>query len=132
MRNTWRIFMISKGYKKHLIINAYNMQLLLPFSDMDSRFSIDANKRIINLLLLKIYQPLWVEYKCKNININYDIGLFLTYLINPIYSIYQYGGRNEKSDVQKDMSSHIKEILRHKQKIEDSPDYMEYLEDIYD
>ena len=124
--------MISEGYKKQLIVNAYNTQLL---SDRDKIIAdnlnniLNTNKRIKNILLFRIEGGRMLDYKYKPINDN--ILWFLNYLTDIILSIYNYGG-NEKSDIQKNISSNIKKTLEHIQDIEDSPDYAEYLEDIYD
>ena len=108
--------MISKGYKKQLIVNAYNTQLL-PEMDSVDMISIDTIKRTKNWLLFRIEdESIWLTYKCKNINIDYDIVWFLNYLVDPIVSI----------------SSNIKEILDYKFEIDEYKDYTKYLEDVHD
>jgi len=117
--------MISNTFKKQLIINAYNTQFDTDKVDKDF---FSAIKRTINFLLFRIDdKSLYLEYKLKSKDdINYDIHWFLFYLATTIYSIYY------KSDIQKNISSDIKSTLYKKQNIEDSYDYVEYLEDIYD
>ncbi len=124
--------MISKGFKKQLITNAYNTQLLTDTNSADMT-SIDDSKNTKNLLLFrKEDESLWVGYKCKNDNIDYDINWFLYYLIMPIYSIYQDSGRNKKYTIQKDISDNIKEILAKKHEIDNRLEYSEYMEDVHD
>jgi hypothetical protein len=119
--------MISEGFKKQLIHNTYNVQLLPVMVDKVNRSTISTNKRIKNLLLFKRDNiSLWVIYKYKINNIDYDIRWFLNSLIDPIYSIYK------KFKIQKNISFYIKNMLEGKHKIEDNPDYVKYLEDIYD
>jgi hypothetical protein len=123
--------MISAGFKKELIDNAYNTQLLPVKKDKVYRDSISTNKRIkIWLLFRKDDESLWVGYKINTIN--YDIFWFLYFLIMPIYSIYQDSRRNEKSYIQENILYYIKETIERKQIIDNNLDYAEYLEDIYD
>jgi hypothetical protein len=125
--------MISVGYKNQLIVNAYNIQLL-PVTDEIHKNSISSNKHIKNQLLFRIDdESSMIKYKYKFNNIEHDIFWFLNFLINPIYSIYKYSGDKEY-DIQQNISYYINAILRlrKKQDTDNSPDYTEYLEDIYD
>ena len=60
--------MISEGYKKQLIVNAYNTQLL---SDRDKIIAdnlnniLNTNKRIKNILLFRIEGGRMLDYKYK-------------------------------------------------------------------
>ena len=90
MQNIWRIFMISKSFKKQLIVNTYKTQLLPVMDIVGKKILFDTITRIKNVLLFRINDDLWVEYKYKNNNIDFDIHWFLRYLTDPIYSIYQY------------------------------------------
>ena len=128
--------MISKGFKKQLITNAYNTQFLLKtdsvvYSGVNSvdRISISSIKRIQNLLLFEIINDefLFVNYKYKYENIDYYICWFLNYLTDPIYSIYNY-----KSVIRQNISGNIKNILDVKHEIDNRLEYIEYMEDIYD
>jgi hypothetical protein len=136
--------MISEGFKKQLIDNTYKTQLL-PKTNTVGRITIDANKRIINFLLFKRDESLYVGYKNNYNNINNiynNIRLFLNGLTNSIYEIYQYSGNNGKYNIQQTLLS----ALKIKQNIENnhdyveyssdyveySPEYVEYLKDIYD
>ena len=135
MRNIWWKSMISNAFKKQLIVNAYNTQLL-PNNDEIHKISFNTIKRIkIRLLFKRDYygvdKSLWVKYKYKTINIDDDIRWFLNFLTEPIYSIYQYSVDKE-INIQKSILYDIKNTLEKKYNIEDSPDYTEYMEDIYD
>ena len=120
--------MISNAFKKQLIVNAYNTQLLPITKDKVNRGSIEANKHTKNWLLFRIDDDLWVGYKYKVIND--DINGFFSSLIDPISSIYNY--TIEKTNIQRNISFNIKDILEYKQNIDNGLDYAEYLEDIYD
>ena len=104
--------MISNAFKKQLIVNNYKTQLL-PVSDRVKKTSIDANERAKNLLLFRINELSSLRYKHKTIE--FDINWYsLSYsLTTPIYLIYKYS-ENKKYN------------------IEDSPDYTEYMEEVYD
>ena len=124
--------MISVGFKKQMIDNAYKTQLLPVTKDNTvNNNSIETNKCIINLLLFRINdKSSLIKYKYKYENIDDDIHWFLTYLISPFYYSIYY-----KYDIQKNISSNIKNTIEQKQNIDNSPDYAEYaeyLEDIYD
>ncbi len=123
--------MISVGFKKQMIDNAYKTQLLPVIEDKVNRISIETNKCIINLLLFRINdKSSLIKYKYKYENIVYNIHWFLNYLISPFYYSIYY-----KYDIQKNISSNIKNTIEQKQNIDNSPDYAEYaeyLEDIYD
>ena len=121
--------MISNAFKKQLIVNAYNTQLLPITKDKVNRGSIEANKHTKNWLLFRIDDDLWVGYKYKVIND--DINGFFSSLIDPIYSIYNYT-RNKNTDIQENISSNIKEILDYKLEIDEYKDYTKYLEDVHD
>ena len=123
--------MISKSFKKQLIVNTYKTQLLPVMDIVGKKILFDTITRIKNVLLFRINDDLWVEYKYKNNNIDYDIHWFLRHLIGPIYSIHQYS-EDKLSDIQKKILYNIKNILDKKQKIDESPDYAKYLEDVYD
>ena len=115
--------MISKGYKKQLIINAYKTQLL-PDNDEINKTSFNINK---NWLLFKINdKSLRVEYKYKDINISW----VLIDLITPIFSIYYYS--EENFNIQKNISDNMEYIAEQIQDIEKHKNYVEYLENIYD
>lgn len=125
--------MISEGFKKQLIVNYYNTQLLTDTYTVDKN-SASAIKGTKNLLLFKIDKffwgkSIWLKYK-HNI-IDDDIHWFSDYLTKPILLIYKYNG-NEKFNIQKDILFYIKDILEIKQNIKDSPDYTKYMEDVYD
>ena len=136
--------MISTSFKKQLIANAYNTQLL-PVTDIDKvgdkvgENSIRTIERIKNWLLFKLDYSIkssWVDYKYKynNIifdNIDIDIHWFLRYLIDSFYSIYQYS-EDKEYHIQKKILNDINHILYEKQKIDERPDYTEYLEEVYD
>ena len=127
--------MISKEYKKQLIVNAYVAQLLTDTDIVEKRIRFNANKRIKDLLLFRIIDDLWVGYKYKYETIDNDIRWFFNYLINPIYSIYKYSeeySEDKESDIQQNLSNDIKELLEQIQIIKDNPNYAKYLEDIYD
>ena len=124
--------MISKSFKKQLIINAYNTQFDTDKVDKDF---FSAIKRTINFLLFRIDdKSLYLEYKLKSKDdINYDILWFLTYLTSAIYSVYNYSDKiTDIQNTQEDILSNIEYALDRKHRIEDNPDYVEYLEDIYD
>ena len=122
--------MISNTFKKQLIINAYNTQLL-PENDEIYKTSFNTIKRMKNRLLFKIEEFLWLDYKYKNDNIDYDISWFSYYLTYSIYSIYKYN-ENEDFNIQEETLFSIKKALQYKHNIKDSPDYAEYLEEVYD
>ena len=130
--------MISNAFKKQLIANAYNTQLL-PLSDEIRDGFVDTIKRIKNnFLFRKDYsfdkdksEYLWVNYKYKDNNIDYDIYLVLIYLITTIHLIHEYS-EYEKYKIQKRILDNIKNILNEKQDIEKNLKYLEYLVDIYD
>jgi len=130
--------MISKSFKKQLIVNAYNTQLLTNMENKVNRGSIEANKRIENVLLFKKDDNRMLDYIYKNEDyIDYDIFQFLNSLIYPIYFIYrykyEYKYEYKKSDIQKIIQDVMKHnILRKKHKIDEHKNYVEYLEDIYD
>jgi hypothetical protein len=121
--------MISEGFKKQLITNAYNTQLLPVMEDKVDSFYIEANKRIKNWLLFKKNEFLWVNYKDNYNTIEIDIHRFLTFLIQPIFSIYYY---KIYTDFHKRISANIKNILENKRDIDNRLDYAKYLVDIYD
>ena len=123
--------MISKSFKKQLIVNIYNTQLLSN-NDKIRKISINSIERIKIWLLFKRDESfLWLDYRYKNNNIDYDIRWFLSSLIDPIYSIYNYT-RNKNTDIQENISSNIKEILDYKFEIDEYKDYTKYLEDVHD
>ena len=123
--------MISTSFKKQLIINYYNTQLL-PLSDKIQKNYTDTIKRRKKLLLFKIDDGRLIEYKYKDININYNIRRLLNDLTDTIYSIYKYS-ENKTFNIQEDISIDIKDILVRIYNINNSwLDYTEYLEDIYD
>ena len=125
MQNIWRMFMISKGFKKQLIANAYKIQLLPVMVNKINKISTSSNKRIQNWLLFGINydESLWIKYNYNNIE--FDFRWFLDYLIDPIYLIYY------KSDIQKHISSDIERTLYRIRNIDESPDYVKYMGDIY-
>ena len=120
------MFMISKGFKKQLIANAYKIQLLPVMVNKINKISTSSNKRIQNWLLFGINydESLWIKYNYNNIE--FDFRWFLDYLIDPIYLIYY------KSDIQKHISSDIERTLYRIRNIDESPDYVKYMGDIYD
>jgi hypothetical protein len=124
--------MISVSFKKQLIVNAYNTQLI---TDNDKIYttSFSSIKRIKNELLFRKDESLWLVYKFKKKDniINHDINWVLNYLTYPIFSIYKYSGDKEY-DIQQNILSHIQNVLDTKQNIDKYKDYAEYLEDIYD
>lgn len=138
MQNIWRKSMISAGFKKQLIINYYNTQLL-PLSDEIRDGFVDTIKRIKNNFLFRIdysfdkdkSEYLWVNYKYKDNNIDYDIYLVLIYLITTIHLIHEYS-EYEKFKIQERILDNIKNISNEKQDIEDRLDYVKYMEDVYD
>jgi hypothetical protein len=124
--------MISKSFKKQLIINAYNTQLLLvtlPIKNKVNKVNINhfyTIKRIKNMLF-KIEDkssPIIYKYKYIDIYIDIDISWFLNYLTYPIISIHYYNVNKISED--------INNILDKKHDIVDNLDYAKYLEDIYD
>jgi hypothetical protein len=129
--------MISAGFKKELIVNAYKTQFTR--FDMDiivHKNSISPNIRIKNWLLFKIStESFELNYKFKNINIDYNIRWFLTYLIDPFYAIYQYSVDkkiNTQEKILSHISSEIKNALDIKQNIDEDKDYVKYMVDIHD
>ena len=126
--------MISKSFKKQLIVNNYKTQFI-PETDEIFKNSFDAIQRKINLLLFRINnkslldESLWVGYKDKNNTIEYNIRGILKFLIVPFYSIYYYS-RYEKYNIQENISFNIKNALEFKYYIENSPNYTEYLDNI--
>ena len=132
MQNIWRLSMISEGFKKQLIVNSYNTQLLSEM-DIDIENTISTIKRTKNLLLFKsnVGRPRPLDYKYKDNIIDYDILWFLTYLTSAIYSIYNYS-EDKKFTIKKDILHNIKNILENKRDIDNRLDYAEYLENIYD
>ena len=127
--------MISKGYKKQLIVNAYNTQLLTNMDNVICNF-IEDIKRLENFLLFRITDGIMLDYKLKNISIDYDIFQFLYYLITHIFSVYYYNGNeNFESDVENSQEGilfYIRNALERKHMIDENPDYVKYLEDVYD
>ena len=129
--------MISKGYKKQLIVNAYNTQLLPIMEDKVKIGSINTIERTKNFLLFRINKSLWLDYKLKKKdNIDINIFQFSYYLISPFYSNYYYS-ENEISDIQErrlnnDKYNIQKRILNKKHDIDESPDYAKYLVEVYD
>ncbi len=129
--------MISKGFKKQLIINAYNTQLLPIMVDKVKIGSINTIERTKNFLLFRINKSLWLDYKLKKKdNIDINIFQFSYYLISPFYSNYYYS-ENEISDIQErrlnnDKYNIQKRILNKKHDIDESPDYAKYLVEVYD
>ncbi len=129
--------MISKGFKKQLIINAYNTQLLPIMVDKVKIGSINNIERTKNFLLFRINKSLWLDYKLKKKdNIDINIFQFSYYLISPFYSNYYYS-ENEISDIQErrlnnDKYNIQKRILNKKHDIDESPDYAKYLVEVYD
>ena len=127
--------MISTSFKKQLIANAYKTQLLPVIEDkIVDESSINVIEHTKNRLLFKIdysIKSLWLDYKFKFDNINFYIVRFLFYLTNPIYSVYKYS-ENENFNIQEDILFSIKKTLQYKHHIDDSSNYAEYLEEIYD
>ncbi len=121
--------MISKGFKKQMIDNAYKTQLL-PITDEIHNSSVDDVKRINNYLLFRKDESLWVKYKFKGNIIDFDIHFFLDYLTDSIRAIYQYS--EKKFNIQKRILIDIKNTVANKRDIDKSHDYAKYLEDIYD
>ena len=122
--------MISAGFKKHMIVNVYNTQLL-PVSVLVNKSSIETNKRIKNQLLFrKDDKSLWLGYKYKINTIDYDIFWFLYFLTNPIFSIYYFSEKNKEYNILSE--SDIKSILEQKQYIDNRLKYAKYLEDVHD
>ena len=128
--------MISTSFKKQLIVNIYNTQLLPITKDKVNRGSIEANKRIKNCLLFKIDDDKMLnyqyKYKYETIDIEFDIHWLLKFLINPIYLPTIFYLNHKKYNIQKNMLHNINTILEQKQEIENRLDYAKYLEDIYD
>ena len=122
--------MISKGYKKQLIVNAYNTQLLTNMDNVICNF-IEDIKRLENFLLFRITDGIMLDYKLKNISIDYDIFQFLYYLIYQFYRIFRYSV-NEDFNIQGDILFYIRKALEKKHMIDDSPNYAKYLEVVYD
>ena len=123
MPNIWRIFMISKGYKKQLIVNTYNTQLTT--RKEFSRYFFNAIQIAKKLLLFerKYYDKFTeLKYKYKFFDNASNIFWFSVDLIN-----LTNGNSSEKIVYAK-----IINILEKKQNIEDNPDYAKYLEDVYD
>jgi hypothetical protein len=124
--------MISEGFKKQLIIDQYKTQLLPVMENKVDRISIITNKRMKNILLFKRDDDRLLNYiyQYKYNTIEEDIRWFLHYLTNLIYTIYLIYKYNndEKTSVQE----LILYTLEYKQNIENSHDYAEYIEDIYD
>ncbi len=118
--------MISNAFKKQMIDNTYKTQLLPVIKDKVIKNSIIHIKRIQNWLLFGINydESLWIKYNYNNIE--FDFRWFLDYLIDPIYLIYY------KSDIQKHISSDIERTLYRIRNIDESPDYVKYMGDIYD
>ena len=130
MRNTWWISMISAGFKKQMIANVYNTQLL-PVMDMVNNNHISNIIRIKNQLLFrKDDKSLWLGYKYKINTIDYDIFWFLYFLTNPIFSIYYFSEKNKEYNILSE--SDIKSILEQKQYIDNRLKYAKYLEDVHD
>jgi hypothetical protein len=125
--------MISKGFKKQLIVNAYNTQLLPEMEDKVIKGYINNIERTKNFLLFRIdNKSLWLDYKLKKKDdININIFQFSYYLISPFYSNYYYN-ENEKFKIQENILSNINHISNKKQDIDESPDYVKYLEEVYD
>jgi hypothetical protein len=130
--------MINEGFKKQLIVNAYKTQLLPVMEDKVKRNSIEANKRIKNVLLFKKDDNRLLDYIYKNEDyIDYDIFQFLNSLIYPIYFIYkykyEYKYEYKKSDIQKIIQDIMKHnILRKKHYIDEHKNYAKYMEEVYD
>ena len=123
--------MISKSFKKQLIVNAYNTQLL-PLSDKIQKNYTDTIKRMKNELLFRIEGGGLIRYKYKdNNNIDTDIRWLLNNLTNPFFSIY-YNSINKNFNIQERIFYNIKNTIERKQNIDNNLDYAEYLEDVYD
>ncbi len=117
--------MISKGYKKQLIVNAYNTQLLPIMEDKVKIGSINTIERTKNFLLFRIDESLLVDYKFKYNTIDNDIRWFWKYVTRPIYDYYSGNKLFHILD-------NINQISNKKHDIDKNKDYAEYLEDIYD
>ena len=127
--------MISNAFKKQLIINYYNTQLLPVMENKVHSYYIEANKRIKIWLLFRIDKFLRLYYKYKTNTIDYDIFELLKFLIDQIQLIYYYDIKKE-SDIQENISSNISSNIKYTikdiQNIDNRLDYVKYLEDIYD
>ena len=123
--------MISKGFKKQLIANAYKIQLLPVMVNKINKISTSSNKRIQNWLLFGINydESLWIKYNYNNIE--FDFRWFLDYLIDPIYLIYKYN-EDKNFNIHERISYQIDVILERKHDIDMGLDYAEYLEDVHD
>ena len=129
--------MISNAFKKQLIINYYNTQLLPVTNDnMVYTNSIEPIKGIKNFLLFKSnnvnkLSELDYQYKYKDNIIDDDIQRFLLYLTTTFFSIY-YDSINKNFNIQERIFYNIKSTLETKHNIDKYKDYVKYLEDIYD
>ena len=127
--------MISNAFKKQLIINYYNTQLLPVMENKVDSYYIEVNKRIKIWLLFRIDKFLRLYYKYKTNTIDYDIFELLKFLIDQIQLIYYYDIKKE-SDIQENISSNISSNIKYTikdiQNIDNRLDYVKYLEDIYD
>lgn len=125
--------MISKSFKKQLIVNIYNTQLLSN-NDKIRKISINSIERIKIWLLFKRDESITLEYKYKDYNIEHRIRWFLYYLTDLIYEFYKYNRNNKNSDILSlsYILFKIKYTLERKQDIDEDKDYVKYLENIYD
>jgi hypothetical protein len=123
--------MISNAFKKQMIDNTYKTQLLPVIKDKVIKNSIIHIKGIQNLLLFKIEESLWLRYKYKIYNIDYNINWFLISLTHPIYLIYKYN-EDKNFNIHERISYQIDVILERKHDIDMGLDYAEYLEDVHD
>ena len=124
--------MISKSFKKQLIVNAYNTQFNTDEDEIKKIF-LSNIKYKKNLLLFKKNVGILIKYKYNPIDIGNNILWLLSYLTYPFYSVYNYSDKiTDIQNTQEDILSNIEYALDRKHRIEDNPDYVEYLEDIYD
>ena len=123
--------MISNAFKKQLIINYYNTQLLPVMENKVDSYYIEANKRIKIWLLFRIDKFLRLYYKYKTNTIDYDIFELLKFLIDQIQLIYYYDIKKE-SDIQEKLNHVVKWITDEIELYGGRLDYVKYLEDIYD
>ena len=124
--------MISTSFKKQLIVNAYNTQFNTDEDEIKKIF-LSNIKYKKNLLLFKKNVGILIKYKYNPIDIGNNILWLLSYLTYPFYSVYNYSDKiTDIQNTQEDILSNIEYALDRKHRIEDNPDYVEYLEDIYD
>ena len=124
--------MISTSFKKQLIVNSYNTQFNTDEDEIKKIF-LSNIKYKKNLLLFKKNVGILIKYKYNPIDIGNNILWLLSYLTYPFYSVYNYSDKiTDIQNTQEDILSNIEYALDRKHRIEDNPDYVEYLEDIYD